>query len=684
VLRDAERMEGEHRLRVRAARPRRVTTRPLVEALGIALATVLVMVLGLRLWKASWGVPFVYGTDPGTVSVYAGDAPFYLMLVQSMIVHGTYATNASLGAPFGQELHDLPHGLDNLQFAVLGLLGKITGSPAATVNLYFLLTFVAVALTAHFVLCALGLRRATAAALAIVYTFLPYHFARGNAHLLLSGYFMVPIAVLLVLRVCSDRPPFLARADDGRWRLSGAASTWLWLVACVCIASTGPYYAAFTVFFLVVAGLFEWLAGRGRRALGAAAVAAAAILAMGLVNLAPSLAYWARHGTNTNVAGRSAHETETNGLKISELVLPFDGHRIPVFRDVAERAARDTPVRSENGQQLGVVGALGFVGLLGVGLVALVGHGRRRPGATWPSTPVGTMPEVLSRLSLLTIVACVTAAVSGFSLLIAALGGREIRSWNRISIFLGFFALIAVGHGLDRGLDRLDARLARRRGARRRLPLVRTAVLGAVVVVALLDQVTPAVVPAYAATKARWDSDRAFASAITERLPAGAAVFDLPYVRFPEAGTVYGTGPYDEARGFIHTGGRLAWSFGVTVGRNGTWQKRVGNFPTNILVAEVAAVGFQGIEVDTAGFGDGGQLIRIALTMSLQREPDVVSRDGRLLFYDLRPYADAQRAQLTAEHLEFLRSDALSFVPPRDDAPVPPPPDPARVAQPKL
>src|SRR4029450_7404399 len=98
------------------------------------------------------------GTDPGTVSVYAGDAPFYLMLVQSIIVHGSYTTNANLGAPFGQELHDLPHGLDNLQFAVLGLIGKITGSPAATVNLYFLLTFALVAVTAHFCLWALGCR----------------------------------------------------------------------------------------------------------------------------------------------------------------------------------------------------------------------------------------------------------------------------------------------------------------------------------------------------------------------------------------------------------------------------------------------------------------------------------------------------------------------------------------------
>jgi phosphoglycerol transferase len=287
------------------------------------------------------------------------------------------------------------------------------------------------------------------------------------------------------------------------------------------------------------------------------------------------------------------------------------------------------------------------------------------------------MPEVLTRLSWLTIAACVTATVSGFSLLVAALGAREIRSWNRVSIFLGFFALIAVGHALDRGLDRLDGRL-------HRVPFGRTAVLVVVVVVALLDQVTPAVVPAYAATKARWDRDRAFATAVADRLPPGAMVFDLPYVRFPEAGAVFGTGPYDEARGFIHLGDRLRWSFGATVGRDGTWQKRVANLRTDILVAEVAALGFHGIAVDTVGYGDGGELIRVALGLYLQREPDVVSADGRLLWYDLRPYAEAQRAQLTPEQLEFLRTDALTPVPARDDRPVPPPPDPASVPQPVL
>jgi phosphoglycerol transferase len=693
----------------RTERRRRHLTVPpaLVEAGALTAATVAVLVVGLKLWRATWDVPFVYGTEPGTPEVYAGDAPFYLMVVQSLIVHGSYLANPSLGAPFGSELHDLPHGTDNLHLLLLGLIGKATGSAAGTVNLYYLLTFVLVALAAHFTLRRLGLRPATAGALALVYAFLPYHFARGTSHLLLSGYFLVPVAVLLVLSVASGDPPFVRRDDRGRTRIAWRERrTWLWLLACAGLASTGPYYAWFTVFFLAVAGLAELLAGRGRQALLSAAVAVVAIIVVALANLSPSIVFWLRHGDNPNVASRSAHETEVDGLKISQLVLPFDGHRIPVLRDLHERAVRDTPVRSENGQQLGVVGAVGFAGLLVLGVVGLVRPGRARVGATWRPTPVGTVPDVLARLSMLTIVGCLTAAVSGFSLLIASLGARQIRSWNRITVFLAFFALLAVGLALDRWFDHLTDRRAARRAAPRVAPPVASradrpvaarpragrapagalplAVLAALVAVALLDQVTPAVVPAYDAAEARWESDGAFAEAVAEVLPAGAMVFSLPYVRFPEAGTQFGAGPYDESRGFVHLGDRLRWSFGDTVGRHGTWQKRVGNFPAPTLVAEVAALGFHGIEVDTAGYGDGGGLIRLALTDALAREPDVVSPDGRLLFYDLRPYAAAQQAQLPPEQIEALRRDALTPVPARDDRPVPPPPPEDRVPQPRL
>ena len=104
----------------------------------------------------------------------------------------------------------------------------------------------AIAFTAYLALRALG-RSTTASALgAFVYAFAPYHFIRGETHLFLSGYEMLPIGVLIALKMFDEPLPFLRRPDhDGPWwRWRG---NWVVLVCAVLLGSTGPYYFAFSM-----------------------------------------------------------------------------------------------------------------------------------------------------------------------------------------------------------------------------------------------------------------------------------------------------------------------------------------------------------------------------------------------------------------------------------------------------
>src|SRR2546430_743942 len=59
--------------------------------------------------------------------------------------------------------------------------------------------FLRVALSGLLVLRWLGVSRAVAAVLAVLYAFLPSHFFRGEVHLLLSGYYAVPLGVVLAV-----------------------------------------------------------------------------------------------------------------------------------------------------------------------------------------------------------------------------------------------------------------------------------------------------------------------------------------------------------------------------------------------------------------------------------------------------------------------------------------------------
>lgn len=625
---------------------------PLLDAAGVAAATVGLLVVTLRLWEANLRVPFVYNATDKPPLAYAPDAPYYLMLTKGLVDHGSYLRIPNLGWPFSLQLYDNPESGDNLQLALVRGLGFFLRDAVLTMNVYYLLTFVAVSLAAWFVLRRLGVSRLVAAVVAILYSFLPYHFARGEAHLLLSGYFMVPIATLLILRVLSDDPPFIARRDspEPRWRLALWSRRALpWFLACAALGSTGPYYAFFAILLLASVVVVDLFARRSLQRAASAGVAAGVVLVLLLLNLSPSFLYWQSHGLNNKAIPRGISETEVNGLRISQLVMPRVDHRIGAFADAQRKSDRFSPVAtSERGQQLGLIGAIGFVGLLVFTLSRLLR--RRSHDDSRGPPPFGTRPEIGKRLGLLTIVAIVIATVSGISLIISALGVRYIRSYNRISVFIAFFALIAVAFALDW----VVARVPRWHGR----AVVAAVVCVAVLAVGVFDQTSSADVPDYKALERAWNSDDVLMQGIQRDLGKGAAVFEMPYVFFPEAGTIVGTGPYDQVRGWLHADS-LRWSWGSVRGRDGDWQAALVRLPAPTALDALTAVGFTGLMVDRAGYEDHGERVEAEYTHTLGQEPRV-SPDGRLVFYDLRAWARNLHTRFTAAQIDALRRTILS------------------------
>ncbi len=629
----------------------------LLDAVLVAIAALVILVPVLELWDADLDVPLAYVRgDPG-VYTYEPDAAFYEMLAKGGIDNLWFFTNPDLGAPFHQQLFDFPVGLDNLNLVGLKVLGTVTGDVGATVNIFYVLTFAAVAVSMLLVLRALGASRGVAGVIALLYAYLPYHFTRGVPHLFLSSYWVVPLAAYLVLRVASASPPFTAERDDGDgWRVRvWSGWGWLWLLACVAIASSGAYYAAFTLLFLVVLGAVDFIARRRKRVLASAAIAIVAIGAIAVVNLAPTFVHMARHGQDTAVVRRNPSETEFEGLKISQLVLPVEQHRIQPLADVQTKSTKYTPTRSERGQQLGVIGAIGFAALLVVLLVA-IRRDRRGP----PKEPIddevahaGPVPpptEAMLSMGVLTVVGILMATISGFSILIFGFGIRELRSWNRISVFIAFFAFATVAYGLDWLRRRLPARWWT-------TPAVVIG-LAVILLVGLLDQVSPAVIPDYTATAARWDSDARFVQRIERDLPADAEVFELPYRYFPEAPQMGTLGPYDLVRPYLHSDS-LKWSFGGMLGRDADWQASTAALPARQMLDRVAAIGFDGLLYDTGSTYNGGAASVDDISAVLGQTPRL-GGDLELVFWDLRDYRRELRDRIGADGIRDLRRRALA------------------------
>ena len=116
--------------------------------------------------------------------------------------------------------------------------------------------------------------------------------------------------------------------------------------------------------------------------------------------------------------------------------------------------------------------------------------------------------------------------IGGFGSLVAFFGLPQIRAYNRIGIFLSFFALFALALWLDA--------IARRYVVTRARGVGSACALAALTVSALLDQISPKALPDYNTVKLQFVSDAAFVRAIEQTVPSGALIFQLPFATFPE------------------------------------------------------------------------------------------------------------------------------------------------------
>ncbi len=627
---------GRRRARLRAARGGVA-----VEALLVGASSVLIAAAALHLWRADLGVPFRYAP--------VDDAKFYLMLVKGIVEHGWYATNSTLGAPFGQRLSDYPQGADNLSLVLVRALAVVSSDPATIVNVFFLLTFALAGLASHAVLRSLDVSARPAAIASILFALLPYHFFRGESHLLLSAYYAVPLSAYLFLAVLGGRSLFSPqRSGRMRWVSRRSATT---LALCMAIGSASLYYATFAVVLLAGAVLVSLLAGRRRGALRGTV----ALLLVGLsvaANLAPSLIYRSAHGGNRALE-RSAAFTESSQeafpLRLADLILPPPDSRIPALRSLTRRY--DTTIAPGYCEachaSLGAVGTVGFgwlvLGALSV-LAGVAGWFARR--------------RLLRDASIGVLIAVAVGSIGGVSSLIEVFVTPDIRAWNRISVFIAFFSLVASATLIERVLAMLPAG---RRGA-----ALGALACAAILAVGVFDQTSDTFIPAYSGEARQWRSDQGFVEAIERRLPRDAAIFQLPYVPFPEGYpetpvgdqvATYAT-KYEALRGYLHST-TLRFSYGAVKGRPEDWPAQLAEHPLDYVLAAAAAAGFDGLWFDPAGFEPSKALqLRGALRQLLGVGP-LSSAAGDLQFYDMRPYLARLRRSHTSQQLDLLKTRTL-------------------------
>ncbi|HEY3671311.1 MAG TPA: hypothetical protein VGN51_10285 [Acidimicrobiia bacterium] len=599
--------------------------------LAALLSASAVTVLG-QLWNQPLDVPFQYAHTQGDDEQ---DATLDMMLIKNVQETGWFNTNPKLNAPFEQHWAEWPMGGDLLAYTLKKGIVETTGDVPLTLNLFWLLTFPLTALIAFPVLRSLRCSWAAALIAAVLFSLAPYHFRNGVGHENLAFYVGVPIIVLLCMKILGPDSA-LPAVGELRHLATWRRLAWLLLGAAL-IGVTGIYYLSFLLSLLVICAVVSALARRRPSRLLMAALFGAVGLAASLLANLPTLLYRWQHAPNPlGVPDRAPGVSELYPLRIVELLSPVTGHRFGPFGTLADHL-------SEPGNHglatsaLGLFAAIGFTcAVVAVLVRALRGEDRRG----W---------SFEARLGIVMLGALFLGTKGGFARLLESTGLDGIRAWSRIAIVVAFAAVAVTA----RLLDRLRVAIHRRGWP----SFAWTSGLALVLVVGLLDQASPVLMPDAQGHARLWHADDAFVASLEHQLPDDAMVFQLPVVDFPEHGASVQMAAHDEIKeGYLHST-TLRWSAGGMRGRDGEWQWPAAALPTRDLLRGVIAMGFSALVLDRYGYHRRG-IAQLHELEALLGTP-VATRGDRLVAWDLSAARAALIGRASRSHQRALARQLL-------------------------
>lgn len=539
----------------------------------LVLVTMLVWVAHHDRWtRADWQVP----TD------YAGDAHEVLARIQAAAEGETWPLMpqviSRLGTPFGAHWNAYPTP-DKLLMLFCGGLARLVGLFAAS-NLGLLLAQVSAVLAFYLAVRWLRVRWEWAAAGALLFAYSYHTFHRGLAHFSFVFTWTVPLGLLAVWLVAQSRR--LA------WRSAGAA---VCLGAGLALGVGNPYLLLFWGQLLGWALLVQWLGPRRRVnlaiGLGAGAVAIAAFVVTNA-----EIWFHIQEPGGLPLLARNYGGTELYALKPVEMFIPPEFHRFDFLSFFGHRYRRWSDWHGETFlPYLGLCGIAGLVGLLAV--TARRGLSRRAvPG------------QALSVGWLLAY-----ASVGGVTNLLAFFFGFQLfRATNRVAVFVSALVLVFLVVRLSR--------LTMRWAAPWRL-LAAAVVTG----IGLLDQLPRAVSPERRARiAAEVRADQQLGRELEAAVPAGAMVFQLPVLGFPEVVPPHRLADYEHFRVYLVTR-QLRFSYGAAKYRSRSrWQRDLENEPAGVLVRRLEEYGFAALYVNRKGYEDRAErLLRDLAALGYRR-----------------------------------------------------------------
>ena len=592
----------------------------------------------LNLWTWDLSIPFVYFD-------LAQDDVWQFVLTKALRDTGWVFRVPFLGTPDIADWHYHPYAQTSPVHSVLMLgLSYVLHDPIEIQQCYYLMNFPLIAATSYLACRLLNISRLLSISIGLLFAFTGTRI-NFSFYAFLSNYFAIPLGIIPVIWVLTGRlhPRSDLHLPHDLDAPSDSQSSWikrclLGLVFILLITLSDGYFAFFTLLLLCFSILIRAAQGDILRPvrLLIPVFYVVVLLSAALILQIPLNEYrrdhpeeFAPNGIEDQDLKRKPFEAEVYSSSLKILVAPVSNHRITPLGRFGERImgtvndARRIPILRPTVQ----LGSLATLLLFGAFLIAAAWMARlgdeSKPSPAWLLLADRCQARITAML-LLSFFVLLCSTSGGIGPLIA-LVFPTIRAYDRFPLFLIFFLYLSMGVLITRLLE--AASPVKR-------PIYAFLVV-AVTVLALFDQVPGSVVGHSAQARSRFLAERAFVNNIAAALPSEAMVYQYPYSQYLTRSPYYGWGSFSHVRLAIHADS-LRWSNGAS--KNSpvdAYHARTARLPLQDLLAEIEALGFQGIVVDRV-FLPSSEFEAVAsmLTAHTGARP-VGDEQGRLAFWPL-------------------------------------------------
>lgn len=556
--------------------------------------TLLIMVLFYKMWDFNITVPITYegGDETGT------------LINAKMFTEQTWVLSTDrLGAPYTAEYYDFTANvMHNFDMVTLKIFAMITGNAAVAFNLEFFSIFIFVALISYFVMRELKITNWIAICGSVTFAFSPFIIMRSTKHMVLSTCYFIPLSILLCIWLYERDDIFNFNRDFFKNKRN-----WFAILFIILIANNGiAYYQFFTCFLLLTTAISKIIKTRRFKYLAKSIAAIVGIIICMVINLIPVILYMSENGKNSEAVIRGGFiESEIYGLKLIQLLLPVDSHNVGWLGKTIDYYNNSTLFFNENiTSYIGIMGICGFFLLLGIIFAK-------------KKTELFNRLTILSEMNFMMLL---LAAGSGIGTIFSLIVSDMIRGYNRISIFIAYVGILAFCLGLNALYRKYNKKW----------------IFAVTVIFTLLciwEQMPGGYVPDYDIVKAEYDCDDLFIKNIENSVSKNAMIYQLPYHKYPEEGSVNDMNDYHLFAGYLHSD-TLKWSYGAMKGREAdNWQENASNLPIEELVDYLKDSEFQGICIDRRAYTtDEIAELEDKLTQKLYTKPQY-SNNNNLSFF---------------------------------------------------